>query len=164
MSRFLLSLAFLTTTYLLVLVSLAPWDVAVGLLLSALLLLALRWIVFGDRIRPIAHLGRRLLALPRFILAVLWDILQGSWTVLLITLHLRPLRHPGLVPVPIGERTPVGVAVSVLALTLSPGEYLVDVDEAASVMLIHSIDASDPEAIRAKHEAFYQRYQRPVFP
>jgi multisubunit Na+/H+ antiporter MnhE subunit len=164
MSRFLLSLALLTATYLLVLVSLNPWDVAVGLLLSVSLLLALRRLVFGEQIQPIAHLGRRLLALPRFVLAVLWDILQGTWTVLLITLHLRPLRQPGLVALPIGERTPLGVAVSVLALTLSPGAYLVDIDEAAGVILIHAIDASDPAAIRAKHQAFYERYQRPVFP
>ena len=31
-------------------------------------------------------------------------------------------------------------------------------------MLFHVIDASDPDAVRAQLDRFYQRYQRRVFP
>jgi multisubunit Na+/H+ antiporter MnhE subunit len=40
----------------------------------------------------------------------------------------------------------------------------IDLDEAAGVMLLHVIDASDPEQVRAAHLRFYERYQRRVFP
>ena len=79
-------------------------------------------------------------------------------------LHVRPLNHPGIVAVPIAERSPLGVAVSGLATTLSPGAFLVDVDWEQRVMLIHVLDASDPDEVRADHQRFYRRWQRHVFP
>jgi multisubunit Na+/H+ antiporter MnhE subunit len=56
------------------------------------------------------------------------------------------------------------VAVSALVTTLSPGSFLVDVDWTEGTMLIHVIEASDPDRVRADLETFYQRYQRRVFP
>jgi multicomponent K+:H+ antiporter subunit E/multicomponent Na+:H+ antiporter subunit E len=46
----------------------------------------------------------------------------------------------------------------------SPGEFLVDVDWIERVMLIHVLDASDPEEVRRDHQRFYVRFQRAVFP
>jgi multisubunit Na+/H+ antiporter MnhE subunit len=51
-----------------------------------------------------------------------------------------------------------------LVSALSPGTFLVDVDEEDRTMLVHVLDASDPDAVRAEFEAFYRRYQRRVFP
>jgi multisubunit Na+/H+ antiporter MnhE subunit len=95
---------------------------------------------------------------------VLWDITTGTWEVALVTLHLRPLVKPGIVAVPIENRTPLGVAVSALATTLSPGTFLVDVDWEKRVMLIHAIDASDPDVVREALQHMYRRYQSKVFP
>ncbi len=164
MSRFLITLAVLTLIYLLVLASTDPWDVAAGALVGAALLLGTRDFGFSGRAVPIAHLGQRALAILPFTAATVWDILRGTWRVALVVLHLRPLRRPGIVAIPIGTRTPLGVAVTSLVTTLSPGTFLVDVDEADRTMLMHVLDASDPDAVRAEYEAFYQRYQRHVFP
>jgi multisubunit Na+/H+ antiporter MnhE subunit len=68
------------------------------------------------------------------------------------------------VVVPIGERTPTGVAVWALVTGLPPGSFFVEVDREREVALIHVIDARDPEAIREQHQYFYRRYQRKVFP
>ncbi len=104
------------------------------------------------------------MAFVPFALAVFWDILKGTWRVALVVLHLRPLAHPGVVAVPIEERTPLGVTVTVLAMTLSPGSFLVDVDWEQRVILMHFLDASEPEAIRAEQQRFYRRFQSRVFP
>jgi multisubunit Na+/H+ antiporter MnhE subunit len=93
-----------------------------------------------------------------------WDITCGTWLVFLFVSGIRKLEHPGIVLVPIGERTPTGVAVSALISTLSPGTVMMEIDFAQGVMLIHAIDASDPDQIRADHQEFYDRYQRHVFP
>jgi multicomponent Na+:H+ antiporter subunit E len=162
--RLLIWVVFLTTVYLLMLASVDPWDLLQGLLLAVALLLLFRRFLFDGRPAPLPHLLRRVLALGPFMLAVLRDILIGTWNVLLIVLHLRPLRTPGIVVVPIGERTPSGVAVSSLATTLSPGSFLVDVDWDRRVMLLHVIDASDPDAVRAEQQLLYERYQRQIFP
>lgn len=164
MNRFLLALVPLVLVYVLVLASTDPWDIATGTALAGGLLWAARGFVFGGRPAPIAGLAARLVAFLPFAAATVWDILRGTWAVALVVLHLRPLRHPGIVAVPIGERTRLGVAVAALVMTLSPGEFLVDIDWGRGAMLLHVLDASDPEAVRAAHERFYQRYQRHVFP
>jgi multicomponent Na+:H+ antiporter subunit E len=164
MIRFLVSLVLLTLVYALVLDSLKPWDLVSGALVSAMLLVLFRRFLFGGRSAPVPGLPGRMVAFLPFALAVIVNIMKGTWQVALISLHLRPLRHPGIVAVPIEDRTPVGVAVSALATTLSPGTYLVDVDWEQGVMLLHVIDASDPDAIREDQQDFYRRYQRRVFP
>jgi len=157
----LLAFVLLTLVYALVLASFAPLDLALGAIISACLLLALRE---GGPVEAGPGPFRRFIAFFPFVVAVLWEIVRGTWDVALVTLHLKPLRSPGVVVVPVGERTPMGVAVSSLCVTLSPGEFLVDVDEERGEILYHVIDASDPDAIREHHLRFYERYQRKVFP
>ncbi len=164
MSRYLLAIVLLTLTYALVLASFDPWDLLLGAGLSVALLLAFRSFVFGEGPARRSDLPGRLVAFVPFALAVVRDIIVGTWEVTLVALHLRRLVSPGIVAIPIGERTPTGVAVSALATTLSPGTFLVDVDEKRGVMLIHSINAGDPDAVREAHQEFYRRYQKRVFP
>jgi len=163
-SRLLLSLVPLVLVYVLVLASAGPWDAAIGTALAGALLWGTRGFLFGESPAPPANPVRRLAAFVPFATATLRDVLRGTWNVALVVLHLRPLRHPGIVAVPIGERTLLGVAVTALVDTLSPGSCLVDVDWERRTILLHVIDASDPDAIRAAHERFYRRYQRHVFP
>ena len=164
MSRFLVALVLLVLVYSLVLASVYPWDLAAGVAAGAVLLWTARGFLFDGRVRPIAGLAVRLVGFVPFAAATVWDIVRGTWNVALVVLRLRPLRHPGIVAVPIGDRTPLGVAVTALVISLSPGEFLVDVDWERRVMLFHALDASDPDAIRAAHERFYRRFQRQVFP
>lgn len=165
MGRYLLAAVLLTLAYALVLASFDPWDLALGGALSAALLLVFARPAFGGGDPPSGPgLARRLVAFVPFVGAIARSIVVSTWEVSLITLHLRPLEKPGIVAVPIGERTPAGVAVSALVTTLSPGTFLVDVDEERGEMLLHAIDATDPEAIREAHQEFYRRYQRKVFP
>lgn len=164
MRRFVLVLFLLTLTYALVLGSFEPWDLAIGAVVSGALLYALRGFAFGARPARAGGFVERLVAFVPFAVATVWEIITGTWEVALVTLHLRPLESPGIVAIPIGERTPTGVAVSALATTLSPGSFLVDVDWERGVFLIHTVDASHPEAVRRHHEEFYRRYQRSVFP
>jgi multisubunit Na+/H+ antiporter MnhE subunit len=112
----------------------------------------------------VAGLGRRIVWFIPFVAAVLTDILQGTWDVALRVLHLRRLEQPGVVRIPIGARSEHGVAVSALATTLSPGTVLIDIDWDRGDLLLHVIDASDPDRVRERLQRFYDRYQRRVFP
>ncbi len=164
MRRALLCVVMLTLVYALVLASFRPWDLAIGAAISGSLFLAAREYLFGDEPEASGSFLGRVAAFVPFAAAVAREVVVGAWEVTLVTLHLRPLENPGIVAVPIGERTRVGIAVTSLVMTLSPGEFLVEVDLERNVMLMHVIDASDPEEIRASHERFYNRYQRKVFP
>jgi multicomponent Na+:H+ antiporter subunit E len=153
----------LTGVYLLSLGSVDPLDAAEGLVLATALSLGLR----GRLERPQGagpSLAARIAAFPLLVGGLLVEVLRGTWDVGLRVLGLRPVECPGIVLVPIGERTEVGVAVTGLLAGLSPGSMLVEVDSHRQAMLFHVIDASDPDAVRDHLDRFYQRYQRRVFP
>lgn len=164
MRRFVATVALLAVVYLLTLAS-SDWvDLLFGLVFGALLTAGL-----AGRIVDVPSGGRpplmtRILGFPLFAGAVVADVLAGTWDVTLRVVGLRRLESPGIVRVPIGDRSDRGVAVSALATTLSPGTVFVDVDHERGDMLLHVIDASDPDAVRAQLQRFYDRYQRRVFP
>lgn len=164
MKRALFSVVLLTLVYALVLASFKPWDLAIGAAVSGILFFTARGYLFGDEPEMRGSLPGRVAAFAPFAAAVVREVVVGTWEVALVTLHLRPLENPGIVAIPIGERTPTGVAVSALVMTLSPGEFLVEIEWERKVMLMHVIDVTDPDAIREKHDEFYRRYQRKVFP
>lgn len=87
------------------------------------------------------------------------DVLKGTWQVVSITLGIRPLVQPGIVKLPIGAHTPAGVGPVGFFVTLSPGTFLVDVDLEEEVMLVHSIDASDPDGVRKDAEKYYRLWE-----
>jgi multicomponent Na+:H+ antiporter subunit E len=154
----------LVAVYLLALASVDPLDALVGAVLAAGLVLGLGGLLFpGGEVRA-GEAVRRAIAFVPFVAVILRDITVGTWEVALVVLHVRPLERPGIVAVPIGSRTRTGVAVTALVATLSPGEFLVDVDWERKQMLLHVLDATDPDAVRARHETFYRRWQKPVFP
>ena len=175
MTRYVAVVAALTLVYGLALASFHPWDLALGAVLAAALLLVARrtarWTGDGavgppssestaSRRRP---LGRGLAFFP-FAVAVGRETLFGAWRVFLATVGLRRPLSPGVVAVPLGERTPNGIVVSAFLAAFTPDTLLVGVDEEKRVMLIHAIDAADPDAVRESQQEFYRRYQRRVFP
>ena len=164
MTKRLVSVAAVAAVYLLALASLDPVDALIGVGIASVLVFGLDDLLFqGGELRA-RDLVRRVAAFVPFAAVIVWDITRGTWQVALVVLHLRPLERPGIVAVPIGRRTRAGVAVSALVATLSPGEFLVDIDWERGHMLLHVLDAADPDAVRERHERFYARWQEPVFP
>ncbi len=159
-----LAVVVLTALWMLTLASTYLLDVVLGLLVSTAVVTAVPGTRSVTSEGDPPPLGRRLLAFPGFVLATLREVAVGTWDLTLRVLHLRPVDRPGIVLVPIGERTRAGLAATALADTLSPGEVLIDIDHERGVMLVHVIDAHDPDEVRARHERFYERHQRGVFP
>ncbi len=162
MSGLLIPTVLLTLIYALALASFDPWDLVLGALVSVTILLALRRLAAGERSESASL--RRLVAFVPFAGALLWEILVGSWQVAVFVLDGRSPARPGLVAVPFGDRTRLGVAVTGLAVTLSPGTAVLDIDWQQRTLLLHVLDARDPDAVRAHQHRFYDRYQRHVFP
>ncbi|MGE3510400.1 MAG: Na+/H+ antiporter subunit E [Vicinamibacterales bacterium] len=104
----------------------------------------------------------RLLWLAPFVAVVLYDAARNGIRALRSLLAAD--HQSGLVEVPVAERTPLGVAVTALCTTLSPGSVFLELDPTRRVMVFHYVDAADPDQIRASHARFYERIQRRVFP
>jgi len=141
-----------------------PWDLALATVVAAATIYGFRGhLLRGDSPSALVLL-RRLVFLVPLILDILWEIARGTRQVMVFSLRLRPMEHPGIVAIPFGERTRFGATMSGFITTISPGTFVVDIDWKARVMLVHSIDASDPDAVRLSHQVFYDRFQRHVFP
>jgi multicomponent Na+:H+ antiporter subunit E len=164
MTRYVAAVVVLALVYALALGSFEPLDLLFGVGLSSALVFASRRFVFEDGPGGGPPFLRRVAAFAPFSFAVFKEIVVGTWEVTLLTLHLRSLERPGIVEVPIGERSSAGVAVWAVVAGLPPGSFFVDVDRERGVVLVHLIDASDPEAFRRRQEDFYRRYQSKVFP
>jgi multisubunit Na+/H+ antiporter MnhE subunit len=141
-----------------------PWDVVLSAIVSAVTIYGFRsHLLRGESLSTVSLLRRLLFTLP-LVAYMIFDITRSTILVVRYTLHLKPLEHPGIVAIPMGERTRFGATMSGFLTTVAPGTFLVDFDWTERVMLIHAIDASDPDAVRASHQAFYDRFQRHVFP
>jgi multisubunit Na+/H+ antiporter MnhE subunit len=116
----------------------------------------------GSSVSGSPTLAWRVLMLPWFALGVGLEVVKGTIAVMAVVLG-RPAR-PGVVEVRLYARTPGGVLAGMLALTLSPGSVVIDVDEARRRVRLHVINAADPTAVRTASRRFYRRYQRAVFP
>ena len=155
----LLRIAGLAAIYLLVLTSIAPGDILVGAVLASALVLATG--SDGPRRSP-AGWARWAAALVRMIVVTGIEIAVGS--VRVVRFCLTGAGSPGFVEVPRGDRSRHAVALWGVLTGEAPDEYPVAVDDARHVLIVHIVDARDPDAIRARHSAARERHQREVVP
>lgn len=162
MISLLLRVAALTAVFLLVLTSLAPGDVLLGIVLSVALVAA------GRRIRPLgppsdASLARRLAGVPALVGGTLVDLAGSTWrtAVWCLSSHRTPA---GLATVPIPPCAPSSAAAWGVRVGITPDTVVVEIDNNQGWMLLHVLDAGDPDAVRAAQLDSYERRQRRVFP
>lgn len=145
----------LAVVYLLVLTSLAPGDVLVGLALGLAVALALR----PRRPKePPAPLPERLAAAAAVAAQTAAEMVLGSWRVARFCVG-RPAR-PGFVEIPRGSRSRYETALWGVLTGEAPDEVVVDAGR--ETLVVHLVDAGDPEAVRARHAAAHERWQRKV--
>ncbi|MGZ3144490.1 Na+/H+ antiporter subunit E [Lentzea chajnantorensis] len=152
----------LTTIYLLVLTSLHPGDVATGLVLSTLVVVAAAR-VSSSQSAPSSSLPRRLAGVPALIGGTVVDLAKGTWDTVRCLVG-RGLPHGGLVEVPIPPSGPAAAAAWGIRVGFVPDTVVVEIDERKGTMLLHVLDARDPDAVIATQTDSYERRQRRVFP
>jgi multisubunit Na+/H+ antiporter MnhE subunit len=158
----LLRVVVLTTIYLLALTSLRPGDILTGLVLSTVLVLAARRVTSAGAAPP-GRLLRRLAGVPALVGGTLVDLARGTWQTAGCLVG-RGLADGGLVEVPIPPSGPAAAAAWGVRVGFVPDTVVVDIDEKRGRMLLHVLDARDPEAVVAEQLDSYERRQRRVFP
>jgi multicomponent K+:H+ antiporter subunit E len=143
----------LAAVWLLLRQSLAPADLITAAVLG-LVVPRLTHRFLGPATRP-----RRPLALLRFVLRVLWDIVVSNLTVARIVLSPRSRPVPAWVAVPLDTRHPTAVTLLASIITMTPGTVSCVVDDAEHVIHVHALDCSDAAAMVAQIK---QRYERPL--
>ncbi len=147
----------LTAIYLFVLTSVSPGDILVGGSLALALVVATG---FGTSRRGPGGWGRWAVAVARMVGATAWEMTLG--TVRVIRFCLTDAGHPGFVEIPRGDRSRHAVALWGVLTGEAPDEYPVTVDDRRHMLIVHVIDNSDPDAVRARHAAAQESHLRDV--
>jgi multisubunit Na+/H+ antiporter MnhE subunit len=155
-SRMVIQALSLMGVYLLVLTSAEPGDALVGLVLGAALSVALRPRGAG-RGAPALRLAS-LAALGRVLVATAVEMARGSARTARFCLGRGGA--PGLVEIPRDGRSRHAVALWGVLTGEAPDEVPVDVDEERDVLIVHLVDASDPDAVRDRHRRAWEQAQR----
>jgi multisubunit Na+/H+ antiporter MnhE subunit len=90
------------------------------------------------------------------------EIVIGSWRV--VRFCLGAPASPGFVEIPRAGRSRASVALWGVLTGEAPDELPVDVDDERDVLIVHLVNAEDPDSVRARHRRAYQRWQRKVVP
>ena len=99
-----------------------------------------------------------------YALIVLWDIMvanvQVAWIVL--TRSNAKLR-PVWVVIPLDLRQPEAITVLAGTITLTPGTVSADLSDEGHSLLVHALDAADPDAVRDEIKTRYERRLKEIF-
>jgi multicomponent K+:H+ antiporter subunit E len=138
--------------------TLSPGVAVFGLILGILvpILTAAYW---PDR--PVLHKPFSILA---YCLIVIWDILvanvQVAWIVLFKS---NDAMQPNWVAIPLDLRTPEAIAILAGTITLTPGTVSADLSDEGHALLVHALDAPDPDAVRDDIKHRYERRLKEIF-
>lgn len=109
----------------------------------------------------------RLSSLPRiveFLLVVLWDICVANIQVAMVILFKANANtKPAWVTIPLDLRTPEAITVLAGTITMTPGTVSSDLSADGRSLLVHCLDAPDPNAVRDDIKARYERRLKEIF-
>lgn len=108
--------------------------------------------------------GFRPLKMLAYVMLVLWDILvaniQVAWIVL--TRPNSKLR-PAWIIIPLDLREPEAITVLAGTITLTPGTVSADLSNTGRSLLVHALDAPDPDAVRDEIKQRYEARLKEIF-
>ncbi len=99
-----------------------------------------------------------------YMLVVLWDIVMANIAVARIILFKKDAdRQPGFVCVPLELRTPEAITVLAGTITMTPGTVSCDLSAQGHNLLVHCLDAPNPEEVRDQIKSRYERRLKEIF-
>ena len=95
---------------------------------------------------------------------VLYDIVVANIVVARLILFRRNDQlHPAWVCIPLDLRTPEAITVLAATITLTPGTVSADLSDRGRALLVHCLDAPDPDAVRDEIKHRYERRLMEIF-
>lgn len=99
-----------------------------------------------------------------YLALVLWDIILANIAVAKIILFMpRDRIQSAWIAVPIALRAPEAITMLAGTITMTPGTITADMSSCGRVLLIHSLHAPDPDAIRDDIKSRYEARLKRIF-
>ena len=135
-----------------------------NLLLGLLIAVGLTALMRPQRGRlPLRRLPVALLALMRYLFVVARDALKSGLIAARLVLDPALPVEPGIVAIPSGCDSELATALSAHAITLAPGEMVVEIGE-DGVMYTHALDATHASEYVAEAQHMRRELLRKIFP
>ena len=99
----------------------------------------------------------------KFFIILNIEIVKASFMVAKIVLKPKMDLKPGIIAVPIRTKTDAGITAIANSITLTPGTITMDVSDDRTMLYVHAIDASDPDAVRVYIRDKLEKYVLEVF-
>ncbi len=104
------------------------------------------------------------LRIAEYVAIVLWDILVANFVVAWAILVKRnSAMRPNWVAIPLELRRPEAISVLASTITLTPGTVSADLASDGRTLLVHCLDAPDPDAARDEIKTRYERRLMEIF-
>ena len=108
--------------------------------------------------------GFRLSKMITYSFMVMWDILVANVVVAMIVLFKSNKNmRPAWVVIPLELRTPEAITMLAGTITLTPGTVSADVSEDGKALLVHALDAENPDEVRDDIKQRYERRLKEIF-
>ncbi|RXV62627.1 Na+/H+ antiporter subunit E [Roseovarius sp. A46] len=109
----------------------------------------------------------KLRSLPRiveYIFIALWDICVANVQVAYVILFKSNANtHPAWISIPLELRSPEAITVLAGTITMTPGTVSSDVAADGRSLLVHCLDAPDPDSVRDGIKARYETRLKEIF-
>ncbi len=120
-------------------------NLVFGLFVALIAFLLLRPMTGGSRSLDIVHAPKMLFGMLQYVAHVLIDVIKCGVNVAKIVLDPKLPIRPGIVAVKSRRPSNVGVALSAHAITITPGEMVIEIDDDGT-MYTHCLDAVNSAA------------------
>jgi len=92
-----------------------------------------------------------------FVLIYLWEVVFSTYKLALIVLHPNPVLNPRFIDVPLDLKDEMPRFLFACLISMTPGTMSVGLDHDRGVLIVHVLDAPDPEAaVRNMKKTFEQ--------
>lgn len=138
--------------------SVSAGMVVFGLILGIIIpITTARW--WPDRPR-----GPAPLLMLSYVAIVIYDIVVANIEVAWIILTKSNAKmQPNWVVVPLDLKSPEAITILAGTITLTPGTVSADMSDSGSCLLVHALDAADPDAVRDDIKNRYERRLLEIF-
>jgi multicomponent K+:H+ antiporter subunit E len=107
---------------------------------------------------------RRPFGLFSYCALVVWDVIVANFQVARIVLFMpNDQIKSAWIPVPLDLRSPEAITLLAGTITMTPGTLTADMSACGRVLLIHSLHAPDPDAIRDDIKSRYEARLKRIF-
>ncbi|MEN9937579.1 MAG: Na(+)/H(+) antiporter subunit [Chloroflexota bacterium] len=114
-------------------------------------------ILFSQRIMSGPHYIRKVWRILELLVFLLYEIIASNVRVAIDVLRPTTALRPGIIAVPLDVQTDVEITLLVNMVMLTPGTLAIDVTSDRRELYLHTMNADNPEVVRAQIKDGFER-------